>query len=367
MIVRRYSPILIVWIGILLIWPVPVPGEHPLLAEEVSIEAVGPKTEPIDLSGYAQVLYVRAGEGEASGGEGTQAKPFTTLSLALETANPEARKDARVAMLVSVGKYTGPPLRMIPHTDLYGGFDEAFKEREIHRFPSVLEGSGRGPVVVCAEDACLDGFVVTGGNSRTSGGGIICDHASPILSNNIIHHNQTLEPEGFERDLIHQYGNDGGGISVLRGASPMIRNNLIYENRTEIGMGAGLAIRDECPNPRVLHNVFLCNEAGVTGRDGKAGSRSSNGGAIAVSKNCHPEISGNILLGNRVHDNSDGGGIYLEYDAHAIIRGNWIVGNRGADDGGGMYIMKNSEPLLERNIFAGNHNIFITHNQPMFR
>ena len=347
---------LMVLIAILWGWPEPANGEHPLLAEEVSIGDVGPRTERVDLAGYAQVYYVKPGEGQTSQGKGTHDEPFTTLVDALEVAGRVVGNDARAAVLVSAGGYKGPPLHMTSHVDLFGGFDQDFKERDIFRFPSVLEGSGMGPVVVCADDACLDGFVVTGGNNRGSGGGIVCDHASPVLSNNFIHHNQTLEPKGFERDLIHQYGNDGGGISILRGASPMIRNNLIYENRTEIGIGAGLAIWDECPKPRILHNVFLHNEAGVTGRDGKAGSRSSNGGAIAVSKNCHPEIAGNILLDNRVYDNSDGGGIYLEYDAHAVIRGNWIIGNRGADDGGGMYIMKNSEPLLERNIFAGNQN-----------
>ncbi|HWP40460.1 MAG TPA: right-handed parallel beta-helix repeat-containing protein, partial [Tepidisphaeraceae bacterium] len=102
--------------------------------------------------------------------------------------------------------------------------------------------------------------------------------------------------------------------------------------------------------------VIIDNHTGRAGQQGKEGSRSSNGGGIAVSYNCAPQISGNLIAMNSVADNSDGGGIYLEYDAHALIRGNWIVGNLAADDGGGMYVMKNSQPRLERNVFAGNRN-----------
>jgi hypothetical protein len=244
---------------------------------------------------------------------------------------------------------------MREHVDLFGGFSAAWK-RDVFANRTILDAGRKGPVVRGANHARLDGFVVTNGRHRGAGGGIVCDHASPVISNNVIRDNATVEPENFRRDMIHQQGHGGGGIALLAGSNAEVRGNLICRNTTGIGNGGGIFVWNECAKPKIRQNVICDNHTGVSGAAGKEGSRSSNGGGIAVSLSCAPEIVANVIAMNTAADNSDAGGIYLEYDAHAVIRGNWITGNSAADDGGGLYVMKSSQPVLDRNVIAGNRN-----------
>jgi hypothetical protein len=266
----------------------------------------------------------------------------------------QASATERAAIFVAAGTYPTVKLQMKPFVDLFGGFDREW-QRDIFANSTALDANHTGPVILGADNARLDGFVITHGRNTSAGGAIICDHVSPVISNNIIRDNQTVEPENFHRDMIHQRGADGGAISLTTGTKAEVRNNLICHNTTAIGNGGGIWIANESA-PRIAQNVICDNHTGITGPAGHDGTRSSNGGGIAVSFSCHPEIIANVVALNTVADNSDAGGVYLEYDAHAHIKGNTIAGNFGMDDGGGMYIMKLSQPLVERNIFAGNLN-----------
>jgi hypothetical protein len=330
-----------------------VRAEMPLLRGVEEAKSVGPKTQAVDRDLYQRVCHVSAAAQHANGADGSRERPFATPAAALE-AIAEASASARHAILVAAGDYHVVNLRMKPFVDLLGGFDSDWN-RDIEKNATVLDARSAGPVVYGANDAAIDGFVITGGRHKGAGGGIICNHVSPTISNNIIRGNATVAPDDFPADMIHQRGSDGGGIAILADANPVVRNNLICQNTTGIGNGGGIFVWNHC-SPKITSNVICANETGKGGRQGKEGSRSSNGGGIAVSFDCAPIIAGNVIAMNTVADNSDGGGIYLEYDANAQIGGNWIVGNFGQDDGGGMYVMKNSQPVVEFNVFAGNRN-----------
>ena len=335
-------------------------AEMPLFSDIAETKAVGPQTEAVDRAAYGHVLHVSAlaapapAAAVAVDGDGSKDKPFATIQAALDAAK-DVSASQRYAILVAAGSYAVVDLQMREHVDLYGGFNAAW-ERDVVANATILDARQKGPVVRGANDARIDGFVITNGRHRGVGGGIVCDHVSPVISNNVIRQNVTIEPENFRRDMIHQQGHGGGGIALLAGSNAEVRGNLICGNTTGIGNGAGIFIWNECAKPKVRQNVICDNHAGVSGAEGKEGSRSSNGGGIAVSLSCAPEIVGNVVAMNTAADNSDAGGIYLEYDAHALIRGNWITGNFAADDGGGLYVMKASEPVFERNVLAGNRN-----------
>jgi hypothetical protein len=256
--------------------------------------------------------------------------------------------------LVAAGDYPTSNLRMKPFVDLFGGFSSDWI-RDVEKNATTLNGGDAGPIVFGANDARLDGFIITKGKHSGAGGAIVCNHASPTISNNVIRGNSTVKPADFPTDMIHQHGHDGGAIAIMADANPTVRNNLICDNTTGIGNGGGIYINNHCA-PKIVSNVIVANHTGLAGRGHKDGTRSSNGGGIAVSLDARPTIAGNVIAMNTTTDNSDGGGIYLEYDASAQIRGNWIVGNFGEDDGGGMYVMKASEPRVELNFFAGNRN-----------
>jgi hypothetical protein len=324
----------------------------PLLDEVAETRSVGPKTEAVDLSAYRKVLYVSA-SGAAGNASGSREHPLDTVQAALDACT-DAGESKRCAILVAAGTYSAANLRMKEFVDLFGGFGANW-QRDILQNTTVLDGEQKGPVIHGASNARIDGFVITNGLNRGVGGGIVCDHVSPVISNNIIRGNGTIEPEDFRRDMIHQKAHDGGGIALVAGSSAEVRGNLIYGNTTGIGNGGGIFVWKDS-NPKIVQNVICDNHTGRAASPGKEGSRSSNGGAIAVSLDCRPQIIANVIAMNTVADNSDAGGIYLEYDAHAQIRGNWIVGNLGMDDGGGLYVMKLSEPVLVRNVFAGNRN-----------
>jgi hypothetical protein len=263
---------------------------------------------------------------------------------------------------------------MKPYVDLYGGFAPSdWQERDVYQNATILDGQQNGSVVIGADNARLDGFVITGGRQQGHGAGIVCDGVSPMIVNNIITGNQTLKPE-IEDGLGKQIASEGAGIALLSGSAAYVANNLICENSTEIGNGAGIAARGHV-QAKILRNVFCNNIAGVQDSamfHGKVGSRSSPGGAIACSEESSPQISFNCVVLCSAPINNDAGGVWVEGNSMPLINYNWVVGNTSGDDGGGIYVMGNlyyddagkrfdTSPdgpvAIEDNVIAGNHTI----------
>jgi hypothetical protein len=325
----------------------------------VPMDQLGPQSRPFDPRPYAQVIRVGPGEKQQ------------TVAAALASVN-DASPAKRYAILVQAGTYKESGIRMKPHVDLYGGFAAGeWKQRDVHQNATILDAQKKGPVLLGADDARLDGFVVTGGEQKGHGGGIVCDGVSPTIVNNVIRGNNTLRVE-IKEGLGKQVGNEGGGIALLSGSRAYVANNLVCENTTEVGNGGGLTARGNV-QARILRNVFSNNTAGTKDNmlfHGKVGSRSSPGGAISCSEASSPQISFNVIVLGAAVLNNDGGGIWVEGNSMPRINYNWIAGNLSGDDGGGIYVMGNlyydeegkrhdfapdGPVVIEDNFIAGNN------------
>lgn len=320
---------------------------------------VGPRTERVDLAGYAQVRYA-AHESRARA-DGSKVLPWPGLEQAL-AAITDAGPARRYAILVASGTYRTRALRLKPHVDLFGGFDPGAWLREIHQNATILDAEGKDRVLLGADHARVDGFTLRGGRARGHGGAVLCERASPILTNNRFTDNATLVAPDYVRGILHQIGSEGGAIACTQYASPRIERNLFLGNWTEMGGGGAIGVRsdsirprEEVQGPAIRNNAFIGQRTGLadTAPDVKQRARSSNGGAISLS-NALGEITGNLFVDNRAGGNGDGGAIYCEYEASPLVAQNHFIGNRAEDDGGALYSMKLSEPRIEANVFAGN-------------
>ena len=335
----------------------------------VPMEQVGPQPRSysdklprsVALRSYAQVVHVGPAE------------KHQTVAGALDSIKDASAKN-RYAILVATGTYNESRIRLKPWVDLYGGYAPGdWQVRDVYQHAAVLDAQKKGPVVIGADDARLDGFVVTGGEQKAHGGGIVCDGVSPTIVNNIIVGNQTLKPEIGE-GLGKQIANEGAGIALLSGSRAYVANNLIAGNSTEVGNGAGITCRGNV-QAKILRNVFCNNVAGIKDDamfHGKVGSRSSPGGAIACSEESSPQISFNCIVMCSAPINNDAGGIWVEGNSTPPINYNWVVGNTSGDDGGGIYCMGNlyytdagerfdispdAPVAVEDNVIAGNNTV----------
>ncbi len=315
---------------------------------------LGPRTEQVDAKVYARVLHVAPSGSDQ--GDGSQAKPLASAAQAVANVK-DATAENRCAILVAAGEYNDDTIQMKPYVDLFGGFDAKSWQRDITANRSILDGAGQRRVAVGADNARIDGFVICNGKVRGHGAGILCEHASPTISNNTFIRNATQEPEGAQTKLYHQHGNDGGAIACMTGSNATVTNNILAGNTTEVGCGAGIAAAN-WSMPHILNNVICDN---VTGLTDVQNSRSSNGAGISANNALlrpplRMTVINNVVANNRANGNSDAGGIYCEYDSAPLIGANWILGNWAQDDGSAVYIMKSSHPLFTSNLVAGHGN-----------
>lgn len=329
------------------------------------MQFVGPQPRPVP-AGYAKAIRVAA--------DGADHKSIVAALESVRDASP----DRRYAVLVAAGTYHDSRVELKPYVDLYGGFAAGaggdWKTRDVYQNKTILDGGKKGPIVIGADHARLDGFVVTGGEVRSHGAGILCDGVSPTIVNNLIVANRTLKPE-MKEGLGKQIAHEGAAIALLNGSSAYIANNLICDNVTETGAGAGITARGRV-NAKILRNVFCNNTAGEKDNaqfHGKEGSRSSPGAAIAVNDESAPQISFNVMVLGRAVYRNDAGGIWVEGNSTPLINYNWIAGNTAYDDGGGIYVMgslwydeageRHDAPpdapvTIEDNLIAGNDTVY---------
>jgi len=200
---------------------------------------IGPQNRAVELNKYQQVRYVSQTASADRPGDGSAGKPWVSINRAIAQIT-DAGSAKRYAILVDKGTYGGQTIQMKEYVDLYGGFVSGKWHRDIFANKTILNGRHTRRVVKATNNARLDGFVITGGKSQGHGGGILCHRTSPIITNNIITGNTTLEPVGFvhDSDRRRHVGNDGGGIACVDAAHPLIANNIIIGNTTEIGNAA---------------------------------------------------------------------------------------------------------------------------------
>ncbi|HVT73670.1 MAG TPA: DUF1565 domain-containing protein, partial [Lacunisphaera sp.] len=247
---------------------------------------------PVDLAAYRTVLYVDQAGGDDVQGTGAREHPFASIDHALEVAGHPAA-DARVAILVSQGRYVQPTFVLKPHVDLFGGFAAPGGAREVYTHPTILDGQELRRLVIGADDARLDGFHLLNGRVRGKGAAILCDGTAPVIANSIFSNNRTLIPSPWAPRLLHETANDGGAVMCLNGAAPRLEHNLFYDNSTECGRGAAIA-SDRAAAPHIVENVFANNTAGLADP-----MRSSDGGAVTFFRWSEGEFTGNVVVANQ--------------------------------------------------------------------
>lgn len=222
---------------------------------------------------------------------------------------------------------------------------------------TIIDGGQAGPVVsfVSGEglDSVLEGFTLTNGSGayyaifdEFNGGGVLCDHSSPMITGNIITGNEV-------RDI-------GAGMFCYV-SSVVVTDNVISNN---VALQSGGGIYSYNASPTITGNEFSLNTSGRYG--GGLRSRVSDiiltdnvfsensavgeGGAISYASKTSGPIARNIITGNTT--GGDGGGIFCERSSPSIET-NVIIGNTADKDGGGIFcnIIDN---LIFNNILYGN-------------
>ncbi|MFO1447128.1 MAG: right-handed parallel beta-helix repeat-containing protein [Opitutaceae bacterium] len=326
----------------------------------------GPAAQPaVNLSDYRVVLHVDQARGDDIKGDGSLKRPYAGVVAALEAAGrPEA--GARVAVLVSAGRYRQPTFALKSHVDLFGGYASPGGSRDIYRHATVLDGEGRQRIAFGADHARIDGFHFVDGQVRGKGAALLCDGTSPSVTHCVFVGNRTLIPLPWNPPLLHETAHDGGAIMVLNGGAPRIAHCLFYSNTTECGRGAALAA-DRGARPQVVANVFTNNRAGLDDP-----MRSSDGGAVSFFDGSGGVFEDNVVVANESLTRNDAGGVFVALWSAPAIRRNVIVANESGDDAGGLFLggqehrydapldpyppADRFEILVEGNLFVGNAN-----------
>jgi parallel beta-helix repeat protein len=210
---------------------------------------------------------------------------------------------------------------------------------------TIIDGGSRDRVVhfIYDEDstASLSGFTIEHGiETDGQGGGIFCDHASPVIDNNIIKNNIALYGGGIgcnssaariidnviEHNTASGDSAKGGGIYCTGSwfFSPLVKNNLITFNNSAGDFSSGGGIYCEWSDANIYDNVISYNSAGT--------HAASGGGAYFDE--CDIYIMNNIISHNYVTGTlGDGGGIEFS-DSWGYFYNNVIYENYGIRFGG---------------------------------
>jgi len=175
----------------------------------------------------------------------------------------------------------------------------AFTEKDINNNDNGFDNNDENVyhVVTGANNAVIDGFMITGGNANGSypndcGGGIENDGSSPIITNCTISGNNATS--------------NGGGISNDSSCSPTITNSTIWGNTS-----------------------------------------ASRGGGIYNYNDSSPTITNSTIWGN---DAGYGGGMYNKYSSPTITNCT-ISENNATSNGGGMCNIDSSDPTITNCVF----------------
>jgi nitrous oxidase accessory protein NosD len=260
-----------------------------------------------------------------------------TISQAMGAAAPGD------TVRVAAGMYS-ENVMFQPGVTLEGGWDQNFQERDPTKHSTVIDGSARGGYAVFgADNAVIDGFVITGGRppmilpqDLDIGPGVYCDGAAFTVKGCVITSNVAAGIYARNCRLTVTgnilAANGKAGIFMEDGCRADIRGNLITRNLwAGINFGEGMpgqaeivgnavhnnkkaGINVALASGRVANNLIYSNgEAGV--RCGQTALRvvnntiASNGLAgISVAEAAHvkggksssvqPEIKNNIVAGN---------------------------------------------------------------------
>ncbi len=178
--------------------------------------------------------------------------------------------------------------------------------------------------------AVLDGFVVTGGNSNSSG-----------------------------------QNDRGGGILCLSGEAPTIRNCEFISNRCTFGGGAGY-LNGSAPtfqNVRFIDNIggafggaFDIATGGAITFDGCwfENNSASRAGALEIFATNNVLVANCVFVGNRATGTSGGGGLWIGNGGATRVRNCTIVGNSATAQTAGGIRVQGAAATISNTVIWGN-------------
>lgn len=276
------------------------------------------------------VWYVTSG-GTGSGNSWAEAGPLQTVVNSAQAGDE---------VWVAAGTYSGttnPVLIMKFGVALYGGFvgGEIVREtRDWTANPTIIDGENQRRCVNGADEAVLDGFILTRGWSNTFGGGLHNHYTSPILQNCTFTHNKAeyggagihnshSSPEIISCRFVENEANGmvvfGGAAMYNTSSSPVITWCEFHDNST---WGGGGAILNYPGQPTISHCDFRRNHAD-TGGAIYSGEMHNMGFTYTVT-HC-------IFVEN---ESGSGGALYNEEAVSMVLSHSTFQRNRGGHSGG---------------------------------
>lgn len=217
---------------------------------QVSVEGEG--ESPIEGEGEPGIWYVNQTNNSGNEDGTTWATAYRDIQTAVDATLVEGGE-----VWVAAGTYTGPGsavLTMRPGVYLYGGFagtEEAREERNWTANPTTISGEFARRCVVGADNAALDGFVISGGRYGY-GGGMYNDHASPAIVNCRFASNYARGGDAADGGCTGGSGGHGyGGAMYNTYAFPTILNCVFWGNHAIGGQGGDATC---CDQPRMSGN-----------------------------------------------------------------------------------------------------------------
>lgn len=301
---------------------------------------------------------------------------FNNLQLALD----KVRFDNSIKEIwVATGTYKPTAdddqsisFNMVEGVAIYGGFSGNETSREARNYSTNVttlsgdlgitllpDGSNKDiaiddntyHVVIGADNAALDGFVITGGcavkeASLWAGSGMYNINCSPTVMNCTFNWNKAW--------LL------GGGMYNNQKSNPIVKNCIFSENTSY--NGSGMSNSDS--NPIVTdctfsHNIENCGaiynseSSPIISNCIFIGNRAyNNGGAIFSTTNSNPMITSCIFSGNIA--DFYGGAICNVMSTNTVVLNCTFNGNTAAYGGGGIFNGHSSNPTITNCILSGN-------------
>ncbi len=254
---------------------------------------------------------------------------YKSIGKALEAAKPGDK------ILVAKGTYF-EHIVLKPGIRLEGGWNSSFSKRDPKRFETVLDGKNeKGPVVIGADQAVLDGFTIIHGSllvkgDKSLGSGIYCDKTSPIITNNVIRNNEPsgVFLSGSKAKVLKNriYDNAQAGVYAEKGSDVQVYGNIIYGNNYS-GVSTG---KPPVSDLDVRNNTIFQNKrSGVNVQKGR-GTIFNN----VIYGNARSGITGRFtplkVYNNTVVGNGQSGFFMEDPDKAADVRNNIFVANKDA-------------------------------------
>jgi hypothetical protein len=293
----------------------------------------GPSTGPVIYVNVANTNSTQDGLTWATAfdeiGEAIQASTLTEIPEIWVAAGryDEARSNEGVLTLTN-------GLRM------YGGFTGVEAERDERNFDAnttIIDGSTANAgapaknVVVGAQGAILDGFVITGARGGEFGGGMFNFNVSPTVRNCVFVDNEVT---GFGGGMFNL---SESGLAV----TPVVVNCRFVNNRAGQSGGAML-------NQNALAFVEDCTFSE---------NRAINGGAVFnldVLRDTFTPLRRLEFLNCDFSNNEAGtGGAMANFRADAIVTGCSFDENTATENGGALF-NNDASPRVDKSLFTGN-------------